>query len=88
MPENDKIKIAGYARRIFFNDNIEYRNFSPDLVGLQLTSEGGTTLFTNGNFSIDVNLDPKECWAVRHSEFFPIEINKAPKLIKPIKTDL
>jgi hypothetical protein len=59
MPENDKIKIAGYARRIFFNDNIEYRNFSPDLVGLQLTSEGGTTLFTNGNFSIDVNLDPK-----------------------------
>jgi len=59
MPENDKIKIAGYAKRIFFNDNIEYRNFSPDLVGLQLTSEGGTTLFTNGNFSIDVNLDPK-----------------------------
>jgi hypothetical protein len=59
MAENDRIKIAGYARRIFFNDNIEYRNFSPDLVGLQLTSEGGTTLFTNGNFSIDVNLDPK-----------------------------
>jgi len=59
MAENNKIKIAGYAKRIFFNDNIEYRNFSPDLVGLQLTSEGGTTLFTNGNFSIDVNLDPK-----------------------------
>ena len=59
MAENNRIKIAGYAKRIFFNDNIEYRNFSPDLVGLQLTSEGGTTLFTNGNFSIDVNLDPK-----------------------------
>ena len=59
MAENNKIKISGYAKRIFFNDNIEYRNFSPDLVGLQLTSEGGTTLFTNGNFSIDVNLDPK-----------------------------
>jgi hypothetical protein len=56
---NKRIKIAGYARRIFFNDNIEYRNFSPDLVGFQLTSEGGTTLFTNGNFSISVNLDPK-----------------------------
>ena len=54
-----KVKIAGYAKRIFFNDNIEYRNFSPDLVGFQLTSEGGTTLFTNGNFSIDANLDPK-----------------------------
>jgi hypothetical protein len=59
MAENNRIKVAGYAKRIFFNDNIEYRDFSPDLVGLQLTSEGGTTLFTNGNFSIDVNLDPK-----------------------------
>ena len=24
--KNRKIKIAGYARRVFFNDNIEYRN--------------------------------------------------------------
>jgi hypothetical protein len=56
---NNRVKIPGYAKRIFFNDNIEYRNFSPDLVGLQLTSDGGTTLFTNGNFSISVNLDPK-----------------------------
>ena len=59
MAENNRIKVAGYAKRIFFNDNIEYRNFSPDLVGFQLTSEGGTTLFTNGNFSISVNLEPK-----------------------------
>ena len=59
MANNNRIKIAGYAKRIFFNDNIEYRNFSPDLVGFQLTSNGGTTLFTNGNFSISVNLDPK-----------------------------
>lgn len=59
MGTNSRIKIAGYAKRIFFNDNIEYRNFSPDLVGFQLTSEGGTTLFTNGNFSISTNLDPK-----------------------------
>ena len=57
--DNDRIKVPGYARRIFFNDNIEYRNFSPDLVGFQLTSNGGTTLFTNGNFTISVNLDPK-----------------------------
>ena len=59
MANNDRIKVSGYAKRIFFNDNIEYRNFSPDLVGFQLTSEGGTTLFTNGNFNITVNLDPK-----------------------------
>ena len=59
MAENNRIKVSGYAKRIFFNDNIEYRDFSPDLVGLQLTSDGGTTLFTNGNFRIDVNLEPK-----------------------------
>ena len=59
MANNDRIKVSGYVKRIFFNDNIEYRNFSPDLVGFQLTSEGGTTLFTNGNFNITVNLDPK-----------------------------
>ena len=44
MAENNRnriIKVAGYAKRVFFNDNIEYRNFSPDLVGLQLTSDGG-----------------------------------------------
>jgi hypothetical protein len=52
-------KIAGYAKKTVYNGNIEYRNFSPDLVGLQLTSEGGTPLFTMGNFNITTNLDPK-----------------------------
>ena len=55
----DRVKIAGYAKREFYNDNIEYRNFSPNLVGNQIASAGGTPLFTNGNFSIDANLDPK-----------------------------
>jgi hypothetical protein len=55
MAENDRIKVAGYAKRVFFNGNVEYRNFSPDLVG----GADGTSLFTNGNFSIDINLDPK-----------------------------
>ncbi len=27
---------------------------------------------------LDENLDPKACWAVRHPELFPVEINKAP----------
>lgn len=26
----------------------------------------------------DLHLDPKACWALRHPEFFPVEINKAP----------
>lgn len=56
---NNKIKVVGYAQRIFYNDGIEYRNFSPDLVGNQLASAGGTPLMTMGNFSITTNMDPK-----------------------------
>jgi hypothetical protein len=49
----------GYVKKTVYNGNIEYRNFSPDLVGLQLASAGGTPLFTMGNFNITTNLDPK-----------------------------
>jgi len=56
---SNKVKIVGYAKKEFFNDGIEYRNFSPDLVGNQTTSEIGTSVFTSGNFSITTNLDSK-----------------------------
>lgn len=56
---NNKIKVAGYAQKVSYTDGIEYRNFSPDLVGLQLASDGGTPLFTMGNFSITTNLETK-----------------------------
>lgn len=55
----DNIRVPGYVEKVVFNGNIEYRNFSPDLVGVQLTSDGGTPLFTMGNFSITTNMDPK-----------------------------
>lgn len=58
MP-NDKIKVAGYAQKVTYADGIEYRNFTPDLVGLQLTSNGGTPLFTMGGFTITTNMEPK-----------------------------
>jgi len=58
MAENPRIRVPGYAQRVFYDDGIEYRNFSPDLVGNQLTSEGGLPLFTMGNFSVTTNLDP------------------------------
>ena len=54
-----KIKVAGYSKKTSYEGNIEYRNFSPDLVGTQLASNGGTPLFTMGNFAITTNLDPK-----------------------------
>ena len=56
---NNKVKISGYAKRVFFDSGIEYRNFNPDLVGVQLTSDGGTPLFTMGNFSITTNMESK-----------------------------
>ena len=56
---SNKIKVSGYSKKEVFNGTIEYRNFSPDLVGLQLTSDGGTPLFSMGNFSITTNLEPK-----------------------------
>lgn len=58
MAENPRIRVAGYAQRVFYDDGIEYRNFSPDLVGNQFTSEGGLPMFTMGNFSVTTNLDP------------------------------
>jgi len=56
---NERIKVAGYSQNIVYDNKIERRNFSPDLVGLQLTSAGGTPLFTMGNFAITTNFDPK-----------------------------
>jgi len=59
MSDNPRVKVVGYAKRQLFGNGIEYRNFSPDLVGLQIASEGGTPLFTMGNFNITTNMDPK-----------------------------
>jgi len=57
---NDRIKVAGYSKKTFFDGNIEYRNFSPDLVGVQLTDgANSTSIFTLGNFSITTNTEPK-----------------------------
>jgi hypothetical protein len=56
---SNKVKIVGYAKKEFFNNGIEYRNFSPDLVGQQTTSNIGTSVFTSGNFNITSNLDGK-----------------------------
>ena len=50
---NNKVRVvAGYTKKEVYNGKIEYRPFNPDLVGLQLASDGGTPLFTMGNFSI------------------------------------
>lgn len=59
MAENDKVKVVGYAQRVFYDNGIEYRNFSDDLVGFQLASDNGTPIFTSGNFVITTSIDTK-----------------------------
>ena len=53
-----RIKVSGYARRIFYSDGIEYRDFSPDLVGQQYAT--GNSIFTSNNFIVTTNIDPKQ----------------------------
>ena len=60
MAGNDKIKVSGYAQRVFYNDGIEYRNFTPDLVGNQFTSDSNTPLFTYGNFAVTKNTEGRD----------------------------
>jgi hypothetical protein len=57
---SDRIKVVGYAKKIVYDGTIEYRPFSPDLVGTQLASDGGTPFFTMGNFSVTKNFDAKK----------------------------
>jgi hypothetical protein len=57
MVKNDKIKVVGYAQKVFYNDGIEYRNFTPDLVGNQFVTNGNTALFTYGNFAVLKNTE-------------------------------
>ena len=71
-----KVKVVGYAKKEFFGNGVEYRNFSPDLVGNQLTSNDGTPSFTFGNFNISTNLDDrvsKRFITNRYSKFISLE---------------
>ena len=59
MSENNRVIVAGYAQRVFYNDGIEYRNFSDGLVGNQQTenADGETSVFTFGNFVTTTNYE-------------------------------
>lgn len=56
---NRKIKVSGYSQRIFYNNGIEYRPYSSNLVGLQSTSSDDDAVFTLGNFNVSVNSDSR-----------------------------
>ena len=62
MAENNKVKVVGYAQRTFYNNGIEYRNFTEDLVGNQQTEgeDGTSSVFSFGNFVTTVNYQGRE----------------------------
>ena len=71
-----KVRVVGYAKKEFFGNGVEYRNFSPDLVGNQLTSDEGSPSFTFGNFNISTNLDDrvtKRFITNRYSKYISLE---------------
>jgi hypothetical protein len=61
MAESNNIIVPGYVQKVVYSDGIEYRNFSPDLVGnLPFNGDNSnTSLFTNGNFALTVNTTGK-----------------------------
>ena len=75
MAENPRIRVAGYAQKIFYDNGIEYRNFADNLVGNQFVEDGGTALFTLGNFVVSTNLQPPNSFNYnlgRYSQFFTL----------------
>lgn len=58
-----KIKVAGYTKKIIYNDNISYRPFNP------ITKEVDDAIFTNGDFSIVSNFDVVESKPVSNGIF-------------------
>ncbi len=66
---DNKVKVVGYSQAVKYTDGIEYRNFSDSLVGQQFTDDGGSVLFTAGNFNISTNLDSKETRQYRTRSF-------------------
>ena len=78
MAENERIKVIGYAQRKFYNDGIEYRNFSDDLVGnQQTTGDGGAnSTFTLNNFVTTTNFDgrtSKVYYTKKYSDFYTLQ---------------
>jgi putative DNA modification/repair radical SAM protein len=54
----------------------EHRLYQADWL-LRFYQFSAEEILTEENPDFDLNIDPKACWALRHPEQFPVEINKA-----------
>jgi len=90
MSENNKIKVVGYSQRVFYNDGIEYRDFTPDLVGNQQTQgdDNKSSNLTFSNFVTSPNSSPRGVNNFNtgdFGEFYSLEnLNTNEALIKKI----
>ena len=78
MSENNRVRVAGYAQRVFYNDGIEYRNFSDGLVGNQQTegANGDSSVFTFGNFVTTTNFQGRTTRIYstkKYSDFYTLD---------------
>ena len=74
MAKGDLIKVPGYSQRVFYNGNIEYRNFSDNLVGNQSiinvdNNNESSSLFTMGNFVVTTNATSRGEYTFRGKSF-------------------
>ena len=75
MAKGDLIRVPGYSQRVFYNGNIEYRNFSDNLVGNQSiiniddNNRESSSLFTMGNFVVTTNSTGRTEYAFRGKSF-------------------
>jgi len=75
---SDRVKVVGYAQRVFFDNGIEYRNFTDDLVGNQLVQgdDGISSISTFGNFVTTINNRGRITRlysSKKYSQFFSLE---------------
>ena len=75
MAKGDLIRVPGYSQRVIYNGNIEYRNFSDNLVGNQSiinidnNNTESSSLFTMGNFVVTSSSGNRSEYSFRGKNF-------------------
>lgn len=75
MAKGDLIRVPGYSQRVIYNGNIEYRNFSDNLVGNQSiinidnNNTESSSLFTMGNFVVTTSSGNRSEYSFRGKNF-------------------
>jgi hypothetical protein len=74
MAKGDLIRVPGYSQKIIYNGNIEYRNFSDNLVGNQSivninNNNESSSLFTMGNFVVTTSSSNKSDYSFKGKNF-------------------